>query len=373
MRARYVVTSSCLESGTISLTRSLREMLSGKEQIQCVDEDGEVMDCTVNWVSGVLDGLAPYFQKRRLQVNDVIWLTHEDNRISLEAAAARKVRPRAVQQPQEVQAPQAVKERVAVASEGTTAMSAETAGSTPAPSLSKRVRVTGRSERRAPARSGHVVALENLELKHQPGDGFDIFRAYLGRREYSMALGRYGEVQPADMLELRRTGKVDYAALLVPEAKREEAARELSHLRVALITPEALEKLVALKRVFPVGPVELERLLKGGTIDLRTVAELADEMRRWVGERAVFSAVLLALVEYNRQQVFYTEDVLANLGDGNWDQEQVRSVLEALCGPPFLLLEKTGSGEYLLREPVADNLAHLAEYALSLRRRIVAN
>jgi len=370
MRARYVVTSTCLQSGTISLTRSLREMFSGKERVQCVDEDGETLECNVNWVSSVLEGLAPYFEKRRLQVNDVIWLTYEDEKVSLEAAAARKVRPRPVQQPAQQPAPPVrVEEKVPVAHERNVPVGPADGNQAPP----KRVRVTGRSERRAPNRPGYVQALEKLELKHQPAENHDVFRAYLGRREYSFALGRYGEAQPADMMELRRTGKVDFAALLVPERLREEAMRELASLRVVLMTPEALDKLVSLKKLFPVGPVELERLLKEGRVDLETVAALSDEVRRWVGERAVFSAVLLALVEYNRQQVFFTEDVLANLGEGSWEPEQVRTVLEALTGPPFLLLEKTGPGEYLLREPVADNLAHLAEYALSLRNRIVAN
>jgi len=370
MRARYVVTTTCLESGTISLTRSLREMFSGKERVQCVDEDGETLECNVNWVSSVLEGLAPYFEKRRLQVNDVIWLTYEDEKVSLEAAAARKVRPRPMQQPvQQPAPPQQVEEKVPVSQRQNVPDSSD-AGN-PAPP--KRVRVTGHSERRVATRPGFVQALEKLELKHQPAENYYIFRAYLGRREYTLVLGRYGDAEPADMLELHRTGKADYAALLVPEAQRARAQEEVGGLRVVLITPEALERLVALKKLFPVGPVELERLLKSGRVDLQTVAELAEEVRRWVGERAAFSAVLLALVEYNRQQVFFTEDVLANLGEGSWEPEQVRTVLEALTGPPFLLLEKTGPGEYLLREPVADNLAHLAEYALSLRNRIVAN
>ncbi len=370
MRARYVVTSSCLSSGTISLTRSLREMFSGKERVQCVDEDGETLECNVNWVSSVLEGLSPYFEKRRLQVNDVIWLTYEGEKVSLEAAAARKVRPRPVQQPvQQPAPPVTVEEKVPVAHESNVPTGATTGNPTP----SKRVRVTGRSDRRPPTRPGYVQALEKLELKHQPAESHDVFRAYLGRREYSLALGRYGEAQPADMMELRRTGKADYAALLVPQAQLDRAQKELGGLRVALVSPEALERLVSLKKLFPVGPVELERLLKSGQVDLETVAELSEEVRRWVGERAVFSAVLLGLVEYNRQQVFFTEDILANLGEGDWDKEQVRVVLEALTGPPFLLLEKTAPGEYLLRESVADNLAHLAEYALSLRNRIVAD
>ncbi len=371
MRARYVVTSTCIQSGTIRLTRSLREMFSGKERVRCVDEDGDALSCSVNWVEGVLEGLGPYFEKRRLQVNDVIWLTLDGDAVALEAAAARKARPRPLARPAAELEPAApVEQKVPVPVQVPTPPKETPAGGPP-----KRVRVTlhAGGEKKRTARPGHVQALQALELKHTPGEGHDLFRAYLGRREYTLALGRAGEAAAADLLALRRTGGADYVALLVSEARKEETEAELGSTRLALVTPEALARLVALKKLFPVGPVELERLLKGGRVDEEAVARLADEVRRWVGERAVFSAVLLALAEYTRQQVFFAEDVLANLGEGRWEPEQVRAVLEALTGPPFLLLERAGAGEYILREPVADNLAHLAEYALSLRSRIAAD
>ncbi|HGY08716.1 MAG TPA: hypothetical protein ENK37_01485 [Oceanithermus profundus] len=365
MRARYVVTSTCIQSGTIRLTLSLRQMLSGRERITCQDEEGEQHDCTVDWVRGVLDGLEPYFAKRRLQVNDVIWLTLDGEVLALEAAAARKVRPRPVARPAEVSPP--AEKKVAVPVE------AKRPQAEPPETPSKRVRVTPHAgEKKAAGQPAYVRALEALELKHTPADGYDRFRAYLGRREYTLILGRYGEVDAADLLALRRTGQADHAGWVVAEALLEKAASELGGARLLLVSPEALAQLVALKKLFPVGPVELERLLRDGRVDAQAVSRLADEVRRWVGERAAFSAVLLALAEYNRQQVFFAEDVLANLGEGSWDRETVWNVLEALAGPPFLLLEKSGSGEYLLREPVADNLAHLAEYALSLRSRLVA-
>ncbi len=367
MRARYVVTSTCIQSGTIRLTFSLRQMLSGRERVTCQDEDGERLDCTVDWVRGVLDGLEPYFEKRRLQVNDVIWLTLDGEVLALEAAAARKVRPRPVARPAEVSPP--VEKKVAVPVEARTPKEPE-AGQEPP----KRVRVTPHSgEKKRTAKPVYVQALEALELKHVPAEDHDLFRAYLGRREYTLALGRFGEAEPADLLALRRTGKADFAGLVVPEARLAAAAEALGGVRLALVSPEALAQLVALKKLFPVGPVELERLLREGRVDAQAVGRLADEVRRWVGERAAFSAVLLALAEYTRQQVFFPEDVLANLGEGGWDREAVWNVLEALAGPPFLLLEKSGAGEYLLREPVADNLAHLAEYALSLRARIAGD
>ena len=372
MRAQYMVTSNCIQTGTIRLTRSLREMLSGKEQVRCVDEDGDALTCTVNWVEGVLEGLAPYFEKRRLQVNDVVWFTLEDDTVNLEAAAARKARPRPFVRAQEEPQSAPVEQKVAVPVQQRVqppAREPETPGRAP----TRRVRVTPHtSEKPRGAQPPHVALLETLGLKHTASEGVDVFRAYLGRREYALALGRDGVTSPADLLALRRTGGADYVAMLVPEERKEALEKELGATRTALVTPEALTRLVSLKKLFPVGPVELERLLKGGRVDEEAVSRLADEVRRWVGERAVFSAVLLALAEYTRQQVFFAEDVLANLGEGRWEPEQVRAVLEALTGPPFLLLERAGAGEYILREPVADNLAHLAEYALSLRSRIVS-
>ncbi len=365
MRARYVVTSTCIQSGTIRLTLSLRQMLSGRERVACQDEDGERLDCTVDWVRGVLDGLLPYFEKRRLQVNDVIWLTLDDDVLTLEAAAARKARPRPVARPAGRAGVEEVK-----------AMAAVEAAVPPAGVVAeppKRVRVTPHAgEKRAVKKPGYVQALEALDLKFTAGEAYDLFRAYLGRREYTLALGRYGETDAADLLAVRRTGKADFVGLVVPEARMAEAVAGLGGVRLALVSPEALSQLVSLKKLFPVGPVELERLLRAGRVDASAIARLAEEVRRWVGERAAFSAVLLALAEYTRQQVFFPEDVLANLGEGGWDRETVRAVLEALTGPPFLLLEKSGMGEYLLREPVADNLTHLAEYALSLKSRIAA-
>lgn len=366
MRARYVVTSTCIQSGKMRLTLSLRQMLSGRERVACQDEDGERLDCTVDWVHGVLEGLEPYFEKRRLQVNDVIWLTLDGDVLSLEAAAARKVRPRRLARPAEASPP--VDKKVAVG--------VETDRSDPpaAPEPSKRVRVTPHvGEKKRAAKPAHVEALETLGLKHTPGENYDLFRAYLGRREYALALGHAGASEPADLLALRRKGQVDFAALLVPEARIEATQSDLGGVRLAVVSPEALAQLVALKKLFPIGPVELERLLRAGRVDDAAVKRLSEEVRRWVGERAAFSAVLLALAEYTRQQVFFPEDVLANLGEGNWDRETVRAALEALAGPPFLLLERSGAGEFLLREPVADNLAHLAEYALALRARIAGD
>jgi len=66
MTARYVLTSTCIQTGTMTLTVSLRQHLLGKERVRFVDEDGEVYEVEVDWKQGVVRGLLPYYQKRRL-------------------------------------------------------------------------------------------------------------------------------------------------------------------------------------------------------------------------------------------------------------------------------------------------------------------
>ena len=338
MRGRYVLTSTCLHTGTMSLTRTLREMLEGVERARFVDEDGEVWECWVNRSDGRVEGLAPYYQKRRLGINDIIWLTlQEDGSIALEAATARqpKSRPAAAAKAEPAREPVEVEAQ---------------ASGRPAP---KRVRVTP-----------YPKTVQDLRAP--------IYRAHLGRRGYALALGRYGEVDLKDLLAARREGQVAYAAVAVTESEKEAVKAELRELRLALVTPEALAHLARLRSLFPVGPVELERLLKQGRVDLDAVEELAHEIDRWVGERAAFSTVLIALTDYPAQQVFLLEDLMENLGESGIDRETVASILEVLAGPPFLLLRRLAPGEYLLRETVADALGHLAEYALSLRNRLMS-
>ncbi len=363
MRGRYVLTSTCLHTGTMSLTRTLREMLEGVERARFVDEDGEVWECWVNRSDGRVEGLAPYYQKRRLGINDIIWLTlQEDGSIALEAATARqpKSRPAAAAKAEPAREPVEVEAQ---------------ASGRPAP---KRVRVTPYPKTVLYPQEGnepppaYVQALEALGFQRVQDLRAPIYRAHLGRRGYALALGRYGEVDLKDLLAARREGQVAYAAVAVTESEKEAVKAELRELRLALVTPEALAHLARLRSLFPVGPVELERLLKQGRVDLDAVEELAHEIDRWVGERAAFSTVLIALTDYPAQQVFLLEDLMENLGESGIDRETVASILEVLAGPPFLLLRRLAPGEYLLRETVADALGHLAEYALSLRNRLMS-
>ena len=138
---------------------------------------------------------------------------------------------------------------------------------------------------------------------------------------------------------------------------------------VAVMAPESLEALIALHRVFPLGPLELRRLIAKGRVTRADVDALGREIEELLGERAAFSAVLSALARFRPQQVFLLEDLLLELGEAIPGDVAAR-VLEVLSGPPFFALVRLGRGEYQLRQPVAEVLDQLAAYAERLKARL---
>lgn len=348
MTVRYNLTSTCLSSGTMALTRSLRDQLSGKSDVRMVDEEGEAFDIRINWERGLLEGLAGYYAKRRLGVNETLLLHIEPNGINLEVPNARPPRPKplaaAPVEPPVVEPP-------------------------PPPSREKRVRVTPYPKEviypQSPAPSdppSFVADLEKLGLHRESGGPPWRFRASLGRRAFQVALARLAEASPADLLAMRQQGMVQFAGVVVSELQREEVQRSLEP-GLALVTTEALQKLVKLKTLFPVGLLDLERLLKTGRVDSAGIQSLERDVTQLLGERAAFSAVLMCLAELSPQQVFMLADLSTSTAEMGIEPAKVQHALEVLSGPPFLLLKRLSPGEFLLREPVNKALADLAEYA----------
>ncbi|MER3442736.1 MAG: hypothetical protein C4333_00855 [Meiothermus sp.] len=364
MTGRYVLTSQCLNSGTMTLTQSLRQFLKNKETARFVDEDGEVYECKVEWSRGRIAGLHAYYAKRRLAVNEVIGLSFDGEVIGLEALHSRPPRP----------APKAPVEAEP---------KPEPQPETPPPAQ-RRVKVTPYPTAvmypHAPAAEapGFSADLERLGLSRERNGPPWFFRASLGRRAYTLALCRLGECEPLELLELRRQGSVQYAGLVAGESMREEALAELAQWRpsglggggLCYISPEALQKLAKLRQVFPVGPVEVERFLKTGRLDLESLHHLEDELEGILGERAAFSSVLLSLAEMPQQSVFLLADLVGS--DLPLEADTVRQILDVLVGPPFLLLKRLSPGEYLLRATVADALAEFTQYARLMATRAEA-
>ncbi|RDI95801.1 hypothetical protein DV704_05890 [Meiothermus sp. QL-1] len=359
MTARYVLTSACLHSGTMSLIQPLRVYLRGKDRVVLRDEEGETYQVEVNWQLGRLEGLGPYYAKRRLGVNDRIVLHLEGETIGLEALApsARPIRVR----PPEGPKPQAE------------------------PPAEKRVRVTPYPKEvifphqplplEVPAFSAD---LEALGLVRESSGAPWVFRASLGRRTFYLALAKLGELPARELLAYRQQGRAEYAGLVAGESARQEALAEIAALRpsglaqagLVYLSPEALQRLVRLRRRFPVGPLDLERLLREGRVDLEAVQRLEDEVFGVLHERGHFSAVLTLLADQPPQQVFLLADLMPMAREMGLEADQLQSILENLCSPPFLLLKRLSPGEFLMRQSVEQALSDWAEYARVMLGRL---
>jgi hypothetical protein len=365
MIARYVLTSTCLNTGTMSLTQPLRVFLQGKERIALLDEDGETYDATVNWAYSRLEGLAPYYLKRRLGVNDKIVLHLEGDKITLEALTpvAKPARPRQAEPERPRQKP-----------------------SEPLPEKpEKRVKVTPYPKEvifphkpiasEVPAFSAD---LEALGFSRESGSAPWVFRAALGRRTFHLALAKFGEMESKELLAYRQQGRVQYAAIVAGESSRPEALAEIAAVRpsglaqagLGYVSPEALQRLVKLRDVFPVGPLDIERLLREGRIDLESIQALEGEISGVLRERSHFSAVLTLLADQPAQRVFLLADLMPMARELNLEADRLQKVLESLSSPPFLLLKRLSPGEFLMRQSVEQALAELVEYAQVMTRRL---
>lgn len=367
MRGRYVLTSTCIFTGCLNLTQSLRGMLEDRERATFVDEDGECWEGFVNTSHGYVEGFHPYLQKRSLQPNDIIWLTlQEDGSVALEAAVARPPQQVSKHRLPRVEAEKAIVEEEQVPVKARMQSSeSRSVRITPYPRA-----VMYPQEGADPPMPAYVRELAQLGFSSSHDGAFHVFRAHLGRRSLGVVMGRYGDTEASALAQQRESNELPFAAWVVSESEREAARSEMLRHRLAMVTPEGLTALSRLSRMFPVGAIDVERLLKGGKLDLAAVDTLGKEVASWVGERAEFSTVLIALSEIHPQQVFLLEDLAENLVEAGIGREVLVRILDVLSGPPFLLLRKLSPGEYTLRESVDESLKKIVTYAEALRDRL---
>ncbi|GIW39276.1 MAG: hypothetical protein KatS3mg075_757 [Meiothermus sp.] len=387
MIARYVLTSTCLNTGTMSLTQPLRVFLQGKDRVTLKDEEGETYDVGVNWAKNRLEGLEPYYTKRRLGVNDKILLHLEGNQIVLEALtpAAKPARPRHA----EAKSPSAARSSAAGAPTGERSAGEQRSWVSGEESLpekpEKRVKVTPYPKEvifpHKPVASetpAFSADLEALGFSRESGSAPWVFRAALGRRTFHLALAKFGEMEAKELLAYRQQGRVQYAAIVAGESSKPEALAEIAAVRpsglaqtgLGFVSPEALQRLVKLHSVFPVGPLDIERLLREGRIDLEAIQNLEQEISGALRERSHFSAVLTLLADQPPQKVFLLADLMPMAREMNLEADQLQKVLESLSNPPFLLLKRLSPGEFLMRQSVEQTLADWIEYAQVMTRRL---
>ncbi len=270
MTARYVLTSACIQSGTMALTASLRQRLLGKERVRFVDEDGEVYEVKVDWKGGLLTGLGPYYAKRRLAVNEVILLHFRGEEVELKAlprSLPRLEKPREDPKEAKEEVPKGEKRRVRV---------------TPYPK-----EVLFPHEPQALEPPGVTEDLRRLGFLLEGGPPW-LYKAPLGRRQVVLALLRLGEGKAEDLKPYRAQGA--HVALLAPESEKEAVPRGIAHL-----SPEAVNRLVRLKGRFPLSALDLEDLLRQGRVDLEAVEALEDRLVAELSERGALAALLFLL------------------------------------------------------------------------------
>lgn len=359
MTARYVLTSTCIQRGTMTLTVSLRQHLQGKDRVRFVDEDGEVYEVEVDWKQGVVRGLLAYYQKRRLTVNEAILLHFRGEEVELKATP--RGLPRLGQA--ESRGPEGREARPA-----TPGKDPKEAGD-PKPEK-RRVRVTPypkevlfpNEPQRAWEPPGVTEDLRRLGFLLEGGPPW-VYKAPLGRRQVLLVLLRPGEGEPSLLKSYRQQGA--YLAILAPESQKEGVPEGVGYL-----SPEAVSRLVRLKARFPLSPLDLEDLLREGFVDLEAVESLEGRLVAELSERGAFAAFLLLLSRKSLGEVFLLADLEAEALEEGLRPEVVRQGVEVLSQPPFLLLKRLSPGEFLLRQGVEEALSDLEAFAQGLRGRL---
>ncbi|GGL84370.1 hypothetical protein GCM10010840_22700 [Deinococcus aerolatus] len=189
------------------------------------------------------------------------------------------------------------------------------------------------------------------------GGGVLRLRADLGAHGYAVlvALDEHARSAPAWKEE---TG---YRVMLCSEGETPQGVARLTH--------EALAALIEHARLAPLSPVDLRGYWKAGHVDLESAASVAELVSAHLGQRGIFSFVLLTLAQQPAHSVVSVPRLAEKLGSGV-NYAELGSILETLTRAPFLALTPLSGGQFLLRTDVADILADLAQYSEGVRRRI---
>ncbi len=393
MTVRYVLTSVCARTGTMTLTASLRQRLLGKERIRFVDEDGEVYEGQVDWEAGVVRGVGPYYVKRRLGANEAVLLHFRGEEIGLKALPRVPVRvpapaigrPQAQEKPRSQKAQEKPKEPQGKAEPQRLWEKPQESQESPREEVEwvreKWVRVANATVTTPSSSPSEVSpfpeskampkALQPPEVtEHLERLGFFleggppwVYKATLGRRRVDLVLLRPGEGESGSLKLYRQRGA--YVVLLAPESERASMPKDVS-----FVFPEALGRLARLRAHFPITPLDLEKLLREGRVDLEAVEELEDRLAAELSERGTFAAFLLFLSRKKLGEVFRLSELEAEALDEGFSPEVVRQGVELLSKSPFLVLKRLSPGEFLLRQDVEDALDDLRAFAESLKSRL---
>ena len=197
-------------------------------------------------------------------------------------------------------------------------------------------------------------------------------RAELGRHHYSALIYLHSEGTKPDWNRLfsrRREAGATYLAVFGSHRELLRLQKPAAQAKATLWSWQGLTRAQDLSESVPTSPFDLEPHFARDGLFEAGLARFERTVQGRIAERGHFSLVLSRLATMKAPTVFLLDDVLT---DAHFPRDQALGVLELLAQAPFHMVSKVGSGEFCLRVNVPDTLAHLSDYALSLRERLPA-
>ncbi len=192
-----------------------------------------------------------------------------------------------------------------------------------------------------------------------------LLEAKLGRQAYRVAVAFPSITGLVNWERLQALGS-EYSAVITSNPSEVTLPPDL---HICVVLPEALEELLVSSQLSPLTPLELRDAWAQEKIDLEAAGHIAETASRQLGERGIFSHVLLSLAEFENQSSFTFAELMGHLA-GRISKTELSGILETLCQPPFLTLSRLGADEYYLRQPIGECLNGLCDYASSLNLRV---
>jgi hypothetical protein len=424
---RYSLTRLCLKSGQLTLPAGMLELFPREGEVRAVDTTSNDEFPLVMRNPRVVGGLAPFFHKHQLDVNDVVQIRPlEDGRYALTPLpkvkkpdfrtpeGAKKLVERILElgtplSEAEIRAlepgmPQELDVNAILEADGRLVKKAGRWGERPrenAPSseaaMGDAQAQAAKQARRAtvtPYPRGVMFPGGGLNSETEPADislhgrarevlqafGFRIeglpqnqlmAHAEMGRRSYSALVQLYPEGTRLDwssLLARRRELAASYVAVFGAHRDLLRLGAPAEMARATLWSWEALARAKELIRTVPVSPTDLEPFFQQGGLFDQGLGRFEKLIGKRIAERGAFSGVLSRLATMRAPAVFVLDDI----ADAELTREQALKVLELLSQAPFHMVGKVDDGEFCLRYGVANGLLQLSEYALSLRDRLPA-
>lgn len=219
------------------------------------------------------------------------------------------------------------------------------------------------------SRARQVLLAFGFKVEGLPRGQF-MAAAEMGRKAYSVLVQLYPERSRLDwaaLLSKRRDSGAAYLAVFGPERELIRLSAPAEMARATLWPWESLDRVGELVRSVPVSPFDVEPFFQQGGLLENGLKRFEQTIGKRIAERGAFSSVLTRLAAFKAPAVFMLDDVV---DEGDLSREQALRVLELLSQPPFHMIVKVDDGEFCIRYNVAQGLAQLSDYALSLRQRL---